>query len=434
MTMKNTIVLRSALFPLLCAIGLFSACSGKGEDGDGDRGDGGAANTSSSGDGDATTGLDLTAGTSDGTSGDGDSGTSTTGGQECGGEDVEAAPVETQMLLVVDTSESMDGTPSGFDSSKWETLVTSLKSALPKVEDRIGMGLKMFPSGDTDADVCSVETGIEVDIELGSDNVGSILSTVDAASRDGNSQGDTPTAVALSDALDYFSDGGGKDLSGNRFVLLATDGGPNCNDNPAVDCTCDADPTSDKDCGVRDKCTVNIDPDEVSSSCSLDGDWGSCCGSDQQTLCLDDAGTLDAVKALADAGIKTIVVGMPGSEAYTGVLDTLAEAGGVAAEGDTKYYKVEDPDGLTETLESITLNLIKTCEIEVAEPPADALEVNVYLDGEVIFKDDEDGWIYPGEEDDDFTVVELVGPTCEQVQKEGVEKISVKYGCDTIIR
>ena len=36
-------------------------------------------------------------------------------------------------------------------------------------------------------------------------------------------------------AYDYFTTGAGKSLSGDRFVLLATDGGPNC--NPSLTCT-----------------------------------------------------------------------------------------------------------------------------------------------------------------------------------------------------
>ena len=422
--MKNTHILRGVGIALVLSLAFSTACSS--DDGGGKGGDGGAASTGKTTDGDS--GIDLTTGMSGDGEGDGDGGGD---GKGCGGEDVEAMPIETQMLLLVDTSESMDGTPDGFEKTKWETLVDSLHVALPKVEDRIGMGLKMYPSGDTESDICSVETGIEVEVALSSENVTTILDELGSKSRTGSSQGDTPTAAALADALEYFESGPGKELGGNRYVLLATDGGPNCNDDPQVDCTCSGD-ISDKSCGVREKCTVNIDPSEAASACSLDGDLGSCC--DVPTLCLDDGGTIAAVTALAAAGIKTIVLGMPGSEAYEDVLDALAEAGGIPSSGETKYERVDDPEELTTRLQKITVNLIRSCEIEVADPPSDANQVNVYLDGDIIFKDDEDGWMYPREADDDYSVIELVGPTCERVKSEGVGKISVKYGCDTIIR
>ena len=56
----------------------------------------------------------------------------------------------------------------------------------------------------------------------------------------------------------------------------------------------------------------------------------------------------------------------------------------------------------------------------------------MYLDGDVIPKDDDDGWMYDMSTDP-VTIV-LTGPTCTEVEETGVEKISVKYGCMTIVR
>ncbi len=76
--------------------------------------------------------------------------------------------------------------------------------------------------------------------------------------------------------------------------------------------------------------------------------------------------------ALAEAGIKTIVVGIPGTEEYESTLNAMAEAGGLPAEGDTSYYAVAEgggAEGLTDALLAITETLIKTCEFELASQP-----------------------------------------------------------------
>src|SRR5688572_7804768 len=321
-----------------------------------------------------------------GSSGGNDSGSGGSGGEgggSCGGEEVTADPVVANVLFVIDKSGSMNATPDGFTESKWDTLVESLGTALTAVQDDIGMGLQLYPSGDTSTDVCAVETGVEVDVAPGA----TALPDIEAALSSATPDGQTPTAAALLLALDYFTEGAGVDLEGEPFVVLATDGGPNCGSGdscvPAEGCQ-----PSD-DCGIEEAatCTINIE------GCGGGGcpDEGSYCL--EASECLDDDATLAAVTALADAGISTIVVGMPGSESYQAVLDELAVAGGLPAQlTSPKYYKVDDADGLSQTLQDITRGVIRSCDILAEEPPPDPTKVNVFIDGEVIPKDPDDGW------------------------------------------
>ena len=404
--MKNLHILGAALGAVLFAGPLSFGCdSSSGDGGDGDQ----------SGDGDD---FDL------GGLGGGQAGGNDPGGPgDCGGEDVEAAPVPANILLVIDSSGSMDDGAPGFEDSKWDTLVASLGTALPEVQDYLSLGLKLFPSGNTGADVCSLDSGVEVDVEAGATQV----SVIAAALGEATPGGDTPTAAALADALNYWTKGAGKDLEGERFVLLATDGGPNCSDSPEIDCTCD-NPVGEPECGDRTQCTVNYDPD---NAFCLDEANGSCC--DVQTLCLDDGGTIQAVKDLKSAGIKTIVVGMPGSEAFTDVLDRLAVAGGLpVAETSPRYTKVDDAAGLTKAMRDVTRGVIRTCEVQLEEQPPRLDQVNVYLDNMVIPKNDANGWKF-----DDSTsppTVVFTGDTCELVETEGVGKISVRFGCQTVVK
>lgn len=399
----------------LLGFGLFAACGGDDDDTNGGDGDGDGDGDLGDGDFSFSGGF----GDGDGDTGDGDS--------ACGGEEVEAAPLKANVLLVVDTSTSMTQQPTGFTDTKWNTLVASLDVALPEVQDLLGLGLKMFPSGDSSEDACNLSSGIEVEVGAGAEVLGDIQDALEAETPEGQ----TPTAAALADALAYFQSSEGMALEGDNYVLLATDGGPNCNDM-AADCTCASPgPVSmgNDACGEPTQCTTNLDGN---APCLADGSFDSCCLPSDRDLCLDDAGTLDAVTDLAEAGIKTIVLGMPGTEAYADVLDALAEAGGLpSGTSSPKYVKVDDAAGLTESLRSVTRNLVRSCEIALEEKPQNYNKVNVYLDGEVIPKDDDDGWKYD-ESTDPFTVV-LTGPTCTEVEETGVEKITVEFGCDTIV-
>jgi len=341
------------------------------------------------------------------------------GGGACGGEEVTADPVEANVLFVIDKSGSMDATPAGFTDTKWNTLVDSLGTALTAVQDDIRMGMKLYPSGS--ADECAVEAGVDVDVADGATALPDIEATLDDTVPDGQ----TPTAAALEVALEYFTEGAGADLDGEPVVVLATDGGPNCgtSDSCVPEQGCQPNDT----CGLTEAetCTINIEGCG-GSGCPEDGSY--CLDASE---CLDDAATLAAVTALADAGIRTIVVGMPGSEAYQTVLDELAVAGGLPAQGTSpKYYKVDDADGLSQTLIDITQGVIRSCDILAAEPPPDPSLVNVFIDGEVIPKNMDDGWQFG---DDTYTFIQIVGSYCDDLEATGAGSISVEYGCPTVI-
>jgi len=397
-----------ALVVLCAGVSATTGCGDSGGDADGTDTD----NGSSGGGSDLGADLGSTGGSNSGLGGEGGA---------CGGEEVSADPVVANVLFVIDKSGSMDATPDGFTDSKWDTLVSSLGAALDAVQDDIQMGLKLYPSGDTDTDACALEGGVDVDVAPGAD----ALPDIDAALADATPDGQTPTAAALQLALDYFKEGAGSSLEGEGFVVLATDGGPNCGTSdscvPAEGCQ----PSDDCGLDAAETCTINIE-DCGGAGCPGEGSY--CL---ESTQCLDDAATLDAVTALADAGIKTIVLGMPGSEAYQDVLDALAVAGGMPAQlTSPKYHKVEDADGLSQTLEDITKGVIRSCDILAEEPPPDPSLVNVFIDGEVVPKDPDNGWQFG---DSTNTFIQIVGSYCDDIEASGAESISVEYGCPTVI-
>jgi hypothetical protein len=345
---------------------------------------------------------------------------------------------EVNLLLVMDKSGSMDDT-GGFVATKWETMKTALEQSLKKVavEVNIGMALYPFPdnprqgiSKDTCGETgncCEMPSSTEPNIPVGpgTETVDQIIDSFELI-RPG---GGTPTSFALDAALDYYVNGSGKDLEGDKYVVLATDGGPNCN--------------SEISCEV-DGCTLNI---EERNNCPVDGPTNCCTGTAGVLACLDDVASIDAVSRLADAGVQTFVIGVPGSEQYGNVLDQLAEEGGRALVGEeTKYFQVQAAGGvnaLAGVFSKITQDLVTSCDIQLSEEPISLIDVNVAVDCEIVEKDDAavgaggaGGASAGGEQwrvdtNTSPPTVRLMGALCDRVEA-GVDRVDVVLGCPSV--
>jgi hypothetical protein len=343
-------------------------------------------------------------------------------GGGCGKTDVAAEPPHVSVLLVVDKSSSMSGTPSGFTDDKWTALGAALGEALDAARDQVSFGLDFFPFGDdrdpmATVETCDMPTTSDILVPVGPGT--RTVPLIEDALSDYSPAGGTPTAAALARALEYFTNGDGAALDGERYVLLATDGGPNCN--------------ADLDCDI-DTCTLNMD--------GLDCGGQNCCDANLDPAgpesCLDEDATVAQVSALADAGVKTFVVGIPGTRAYGSTLDAMAVAG--LAENPASppsYYRVEamgGSEGLAEVLTSITRGVIRSCRLQLTSTPSDPDYeglLNVEIDGQDIPQAGDDGW-FVDRSTSPPTVV-LKGATCERMMTEGAESVSITYGCPTVI-
>jgi hypothetical protein len=425
---------------LLCGLGAFAACQSSGDD-DGGLGQAGRPNHAGSGGvilgqggksgaggtaGSGTSGSSGSGagsgGTSPGAGGEGGdaSGTCETlaGLDECGGTRVEATRIPVNLLLVIDKSGSMTDQPSGFGTSKWEAMKEALGTAVTNAPPTVATGLVLYPFATTSdiplecdgAACCAVPDGGAAVLVGVAPNTAKLLSDTLAQAEPG---GGTPTAAALERALQYFTEGDGVLLEGEKYVLLATDGGPNCNE----DITCDA-----------DTCTPNLDG---APQCAA----GNCCEGAGE-FCVDDGAVTQQIAALESAGIRTFVVGIPGTEEYADYLDAFARAGGVPNQGGSRdYFAVSGAlgvTGLTGVLTNITTALVTSCEITLAEQPAQISLVNVAIDCEALEKEGDDG---SGWEFDDPTNPHSVivhGPACDDLKANGARRVDVVYGCTTI--
>lgn len=327
----------------------------------------------------------------------------------CGGTMMKASARDANLLLVLDRSGSMLQKPDGFSVKKWDAVKIALRDALTPVKGKISLGLEMYPNDPSGAgEACAMPTGgAAITVPVAADSVDKIVDSVNAAAPGGA----TPTAKALSLALEYYTTGAGKDLKGDKYVILATDGGPNCD--------------SSITCGA-DTCTTNID-----GSCTS---GGNCCDPSMSKIsCLDADGVNKQIDALKSAGVKTFVIGIPGTEAYKTYLDQFAERGGMMSTGATKYYSVSAEGGvagLTSVFSLITGELITSCRISLDKAAPDPSRVNVYVDDSVVPQGGTDGWEYDNSTDPPSITIK--GKTCESVKTKGAKVISVSYGCPTV--
>lgn len=401
-------------------LGLAVGCTE--EDGDG-GGDSGGTGGSDGGAGSATGGTDASGGSE--TGGDATGGSSGGGEQleacttfppewaECGATSKSADYRTPNILLVIDKSGSMSDEPEGFGMSKWAALEESLSAALQTVAEDVNLGLILYPYNPEETAIeCTVLPGAEA-VQVAVEPATGAVSSIVGALRGTAPGGGTPTAEALKRAFEYYVNGEGKDLTGEKYVLLATDGGPNC--NSLLSC-------------ASDRCTVNLD-----GQCTTDG--MNCCetttGASLGDRCLDDAAVKSQITALANRGIQTFVVGIPGTEVYADYLDEFAVAGGRVSGGERDYYAVSADagvSGLTETFAAISTQLVKTCDIALDSPPPARDKVNVALDCEPVKQEETGGWVLS----DDGLTITLTGDVCEQVETTGVKRVDVVLGCPVI--
>jgi hypothetical protein len=326
---------------------------GDGKDGDGEgNGDGGYTLIIPDGGSQATDG---------GLLGNGDAIT-------CGQQTFPLTSKPADLLLVLDRSRSMLSTIPGSENNKWQDMTIALDATLTATDGKILWGLKTFPNPYG----CDVADPLEVDIKL--ENHDPIMSVILAGANDTDYTG-TPTAKAMKTAVTDLNALGG---DASKYILLATDGQPNCKNN---------------------------EPGED-----------------------DDTGAIASVEAAFTAGYKTFVIGIAIDSGSVETLNAMAEAGKMARSSDPKYYPVESKEDLVNALSQIT-SAVASCTFHLTSAPPVPENVAVQLLSKAngntrVLKDASNGWSYGS---GDFLTVVLKGSACAQYKTS--DSIEMIFGC-----
>lgn len=139
------------------------------------------------------------------------------GPKSCGGQLFTAAPVESNFLIVLDRSGSMEE-PLAAGSNKWDTATAALKAVTSANQATVRFGLSMFPGNSQ----CNPGGNV---VPVGPAQAGPIAQALPQMA---TGMG-TPIGAALTGALGVAEL---KDPQRANFVLLLTDGAENCQGNP----------------------------------------------------------------------------------------------------------------------------------------------------------------------------------------------------------
>ncbi len=329
----------------------------------------------------------------------------------CGNEIIPTLTEPPNLYFVIDRSGSMADIING--RSKYSSLETALVDLVRRMGSRARVGATLFPAYDanesclTGEEVFKTTLGDPLSYAAAGENGPVTSGFAQAIHR--KPRGGTPTGATLEDILPKLVK-----LEGDTYVILATDGGPNC--NPKAQCSALT-------------CIPNI---EQLPNCQEN--LRNCCTPEAygRINCLDSTRTLHAVEDLAQAGIKTYVIGLPGAagdrgtEIYAWLLDPMAILGQTARNGTPKYFAVSQMSELREVLETIGAEIIATCDFTLAEAPEDPGMVNVYFDQEVVPQDPENGWDWTGPDS-----LSLRGEACRTVKSGAVLQVQIVVGCPT---
>lgn len=279
-----------------------------------------------------------------------------------------------EILLVLDRSGSMRRDAQGGTGSpdKWAQTTAAIDATLANTQMGVHWGLKMYPAWKKEGDSACATSPI-AGVDPGLSQHTSIMSTVNmnTPTRD---RGATPTAKAVEEATTLMK---ARTSMNPKFLLLATDGIPNCRD-----------------------------------------------GSDRNS---DVDGAVAAVAAANAAGFATFVVGIAASGIKVdgvdpfAVLNNMAQAGGRARDGDTKFYSANNQAELTTALGSIAQQAAD-CTFVLTQPPVSPGDVAVELDGSRLGSND---WAYGA---GNRSIV-VKGAYCDKLKKGDIKEAQVKFGC-----
>lgn len=286
--------------------------------------------------------------------------------ETCSVFDVILIPQIPTVVLLVDQSGSM--TAEFGSSDRWTTVYDVLVGAdgvVPQYQAGVRFGISLYTSidGNTTGMECPILTEVAPDIN----NLTPIQTLLDA----NGPAGETPTGESLDVvAVDLAA----ASFSGQKFIVLATDGEP-------------------------DTCAVpnpqNGQPESVAAATNA-----------------------------FDLGIQTFIISV-GDEVSSGHLQDMANAGrGVQmGEPDAPFYQALDELALQDAFADILAG-VRSCKLTLMDPLTDqqAAGCSVLVNGSAVPYEGTDGWVL------DAGDVELQGAACDALQSQ-TSSVSMECPC-----
>ncbi|MHB1846887.1 MAG: hypothetical protein ACYCWW_18865 [Deltaproteobacteria bacterium] len=301
--------------------------------------------------------------------------------------------------------------PSSADDADCQTRMVltaqDVQGALNQLKPAAGalfVGLASFPYTDPkslgpSSDQCQAGA-VEVSVQDAVEGIPAIDGWYTSLLANSNQpSGGTPTAATLSIAVANDSHMSDPDPSVPKYVILVTDGLPNCDSSHP----CGSEPWSD---GVAHGCEsvkvlatqgTNATP-PTGCVCSFGtcpdpsakNAGATCCPANSPLYCLDDQASINAVAGLkANQNITTYVVGLGYDYNNGTILDAMAAAGGTGT-----HLQANDPATLQSTLAKLLQSVTVSCKYTLDAPPANPALIEVTLDGQPLTQGDPNGYSF----------------------------------------
>jgi len=323
-------------------------------------------------------------------------------GAFCAGQVAGAEVAPSVLQLLVDTSGSMGEDAPGGRGSKWTVTRKATLDAIDNMPGDTSLGLVFYPNVPNNSQPCFDQKTAVAVAPLAATGSAQRQQILTAFTRQ-NPQGGTPTHDAYRYALSQIE---ATAVAGSRFLVLITDGTP----------------------------TYTL----------------GCKGNGRAQNAVDSTPLINEAAAALANGIRTFVIGSPGSEGARTSLSRMAEAGGTAApqcsHNGPNYCHFDMTTqsdlatGLAGALEQIT-GIALSCSYAIPAPPAggalDPTKVNVLFTPPTGTKElipqslggCSDGWQYSS----DRSQIQLCGSTCDRVRSSN-GALELQFGCATQLR
>jgi hypothetical protein len=372
----------------LISVGLVACGFNPGQAGSGLTATGSAASTGNSGAGGGgggtlvITGVGLNGGGGDVTGG---GGTTT-----CGVTTNTVMPSPPDVLIVQDKSGSMgnddndqpcSGRGGCGTNSKWSQLTTALSNVITATDTVVNWGLKYF----SDNGACDASNAPVVPVAPKSGQA--VVTSISQNTPGGN----TPTRDGITYGAQYL---GMLTDTNPKFLLLATDGLPNC----------------------------------PSGCASQQQPMGMCTTTDNPT---EDTAAEMAVSMAALMGYQTFVIGIGQVTSAQNTLNQLAIAGGVPQTGGaTSYYAATDEATLEAALMAI-VGQVASCQIVLPMAAVGQTNVAVSVDdssgkASKVPEDPNNGWSFVN----GGMGIQLNGTYCDGVKNKTYSNVQFLYACN----
>lgn len=368
--------MRARIWSLVFGVGLLGACAGDeapvgdgGATGGNSGNGGGAAGAGGAAGGSGGAGMDAGAGSDRVVSWDGS-------GPSCGAVTVpvEYKPVTPDVLIVFDRSGSMNDKFGG--GTRYTAERDALTELVTMYENKIRFGYEEFPLKESCGKDCCQAGKVIVPPALAN------AKAVNDAINNAMPNGRTPTPSAIRNAREFYATF--KDGITDRFVLLSTDGKPNCSFEA-------------KPIGEPEACDLLVP--EVS-------------------------------KLLAENGVRTIALGVADDGTLGMCLERVGAMGGAPRPGaPPSYFPAADAAALKKALTDIIGSIaVPTCSMDLTSPPPDPNKLVIVFDGMIVPWDPShvNGWDYAV---GSTTRINLYGSYCTALSGGKVGKIEAKFGC-----